>query len=78
MTGCFRFDTVSNVKIYTDYGSEKNRKYMQMAYEAFMEKFRTLNIDRYEIVTGRGWPTVTCHSGPEVFALSVYGEVAPI
>ena len=67
-----------NVKIYTDYGSEKNRKYMQMAYDAFMEKFRTLNIGAYEVVTGRGWPTVTCHSGPEVFALSVYGEVTPI
>ncbi len=67
-----------NVKIYTDYGSVKNRKYMQMAYEAFMKKFRSLNISQYEVVTGRGWPTVTCHSGPEVFALSVYGEVTPI
>ena len=74
----FIMDRRHNVKIYTDYGSVKNRKYMQMAYEAFMEKFRTLNISNYEVVTGRGWPTVTCHSGPEVFALSVYGEVTPI
>ena len=74
----FIVDRRHNVKIYTDYGSEKNRKYMQMAYEAFMQKFRTLSIDNYEIITGRGWPTVTCHSGPEVFALSVYGEVEPI
>lgn len=71
-------DRRHNVKIYTDYGSVKNRKYMQMAYEAFMKKFRTLNIKKHEIVTGRGWPTVTCHSGPEVFALSVYGEVEAI
>ncbi len=70
----FIVDRRHNVKIYTDYGSRKNRKYMQMAYEVFMQKFRTLNIQNYEIVTGRGWPTVTCHSGPEVFALSVYGE----
>ena len=74
----FLVDRRHNVKIYTDYGSEKNRKYMQIAYEAFMEKFRTLNIKNYEIINGRGWPTVTCHSGPEVFALSVYGEMAPI
>lgn len=74
----FILDRRHNIKIYTDYGSVKNRKYMQIAYEAFMEKFRTLNISNYEVVTGRGWPTVTCHSGPEVFALSVYGEVTPI
>ncbi len=74
----FIMDRRHNVKIYTDYGSEKNRKYMQMAYDVFMEKFSTLNIGAYEVVTGRGWPTVTCHSGPEVFALSVYGEVTPI
>ncbi len=74
----FLVDRRHNVKIYTDYGSEKNRKYMQIAYEAFMQKFRTLNIKNYEIINGRGWPTVTCHSGPEVFALSVYGELAPI
>lgn len=67
-----------NVKIYTDYGSSKNRKYMQMAYEAFMEKFRTLNIKPYQVVSGRGWPTATWHSGPEVFVLSVYGERFPI
>ena len=67
-----------NVKIYTDYGSEKNRKYMQMAYESFMDKFKMLGIEDYKIVTGRGWPTVTCHSGPEVFSLSVYGEATPI
>ncbi len=74
----FLVDRRHNVKIYIDYGSGKNRKYMQIAYEAFMDKFRTLNIKNYEVINGRGWPTVTCHSGPEVFALSVYGEVSPI
>jgi hypothetical protein len=24
------------------------------------------------------WPTVTCHSGPEVFSLSVFGEEKPM
>ena len=74
----FILDRPHNVKIYTDYGSTRNRKYMQMAYEAFMRKFLPLNLKGYEIYTGRGWPTVTCHSGPEVFALSVYGEREPI
>lgn len=68
----------NNVKIYADYGSEKNRPYMQMAFDAFMQKFRTLHIKDYEVISGRGWPTVTCHSGPEVFALAVYGEDLPI
>lgn len=70
----FLLDRPHNVKIYTDYGSNKNRKYMQMAYEAFMKKFLPLKLENYQILSGRGWPTVTCHSGPEVFALSVYGE----
>jgi DegV family protein with EDD domain len=74
----FIADRRHNVKIYAAYGSEKNSKYLQIAYDAFMEKFQTLNIRNYEIVNGRGWPTVTCHSGPEVFALSVYGEATPI
>jgi DegV family protein with EDD domain len=74
----FIVDRRHNVKIYADFGLEKNRKYMLMAYEAFLQKLRTLNIGNYELITGRGWPTVTCHSGPEVFALSVYGETEPI
>lgn len=67
-----------NVKIYKDYGSEKNRVFMEKAFDRFMEKFRSLNIRNFEVISGRGWPTVTCHSGPEVFALSVYGETEPI
>jgi DegV family protein with EDD domain len=67
-----------NVKVYADFGSEKNRNYMLMAYEAFMRKYQKLNIGDCEIITDRGWPTVACHSGPDVFALSVYGETAPI
>jgi DegV family protein with EDD domain len=74
----FIADRRHNVKIYAAFGSEKNRKYMLMAYETFMHKFRKLNISDCEIITDRGWPTVTCHSGPDVFALSVYGETAPI
>lgn len=67
-----------NVKIYSEFGSDKNQTYMQMAYEAFMQKFIALDIKDYEISFGQGWPTVTCHSGPEVFSLAVYGEPEPI
>jgi hypothetical protein len=47
---------------------------MQMAYETFMKKFIPLDRKNYQVLNDRGWPTVVCHSGPEVFALSVYGE----
>ncbi|MGD9248707.1 MAG: DegV family protein, partial [Desulfobacteraceae bacterium] len=67
-------DRPHNVKIFTDYGSTKNQKYMQMAYETFMKKFIPLDRKNYQVLNDRGWPTVVCHSGPEVFALSVYGE----
>lgn len=70
--------TFGNVKIFIDYGSTKTQKYMHMAFESSMKKFVPLNIKDYQIYKGRGWPTVTCHRGPEVFALSVYGEKEPI
>jgi DegV family protein with EDD domain len=67
-----------NIIIHKAYGFDNNKKYMEKTFELFMDKFRLLNVKDYKVVTGRGWPTVTCHSGPEVFAFSVYGEKTPI
>ncbi len=67
-----------NVKIYKAFGSDSNKSYMDQAFERLIAKLPLISIKDYQVVSGRGWPTVTCHSGPEVFALSVYGERNPI
>lgn len=67
-----------NVSIYITYGLEKNKEQMEEAFNIFMEKFEKLNIKDYKIIRGRLRPTIICHSGPEVFGLSVYGEETPI
>ena len=67
-----------NVKIYKAYGSDNNKPYMDQAFERLVTKLPLIPIKAYQVISGRGWPTVTCHSGPEVFALSVYGERNPI
>ncbi len=67
-----------NVKIYKAFGSDNNKPYMDQAFERLMAKLPAIPIQDYQVISGRGWPTVTCHSGPEVFALSVYGERNPI
>lgn len=67
-----------NVKIYKAFGSDNNKPYMEKAFERLMDKLPSIAVKDYQVISGRGWPTVTCHSGPEVFALSVYGERHPI
>ena len=67
-----------NVKIFKAFGSENNKPHMDQAFERLMDKLPLIPIRDYQVHSGRGWPTVTCHSGPEVFALSVYGERNPI
>ena len=67
-----------NVKIYKAFGSDNNKPYMDLAFERLLAKLPMIPIKDYQVISGRGWPTVTCHSGPEVFALSVYGECDPI
>jgi DegV family protein with EDD domain len=67
-----------NVKIYKAYGSDNNKPYMDQAFDRLVAKLPLVPINAYQVISGRGWPTVTCHSGPEVFALSVYGERNPI
>jgi DegV family protein with EDD domain len=67
-----------NVKIFKAYGSDNNKPYMDQAFDRLMSQLPMISISDYQVISGRGWPTVTCHSGPEVFALSVYGERRPI
>lgn len=67
-----------NVKIFKAFGSDNNKPYMDLAFERLLAKLPMIPIKDYQVISGRGWPTVTCHSGPEVFALSVYGERNPI
>lgn len=67
-----------NVKIYKTYGAESNKAFVERAFDRLMGKLHQIPIKDYEVISGRGWPTVTCHTGPEVFALSVYGERSPI
>lgn len=66
-----------NIKIYKVHGFDNNKVQEDHVFEMFMEKFEKLNYD-YELVEGRIWPTVACHSGPEVFGLAVYGEENPL
>ena len=67
-----------NVKIYKAYGADSNKAFVDRAFDRLMSKLHQVPIKDYEVISGRGWPTVTCHTGPEVFALSVYGERQPI
>jgi DegV family protein with EDD domain len=66
-----------NIKIYKVHGFEKNKEQEDAVFNKFMEKFEKLNY-KYELIEGQIWPTVACHSGPEVFGLAVYGEENPI
>ncbi len=43
-----------------------------------MDRFEKLGVEPDIIIEGRVWPTVACHSGPEGFAIGVYGEQSPI
>lgn len=67
-----------NVKIFKTYGADNNKSYMDQAFERLVAKLPMIPIKDYQVISGRAWPTITCHSGPEVFALSVYGERNPI
>jgi len=67
-----------NVKIFKAYGADSNKPFVDKAFDQLMSQLHRVPIKDYEVISGRGWPTVTCHTGPEVFALSVYGESRPI
>lgn len=67
-----------NVKIYKAWGADSNKPFTDQAFDRLIDKLPQISIKDYQVISGRGWPTVTCHTGPEVFALSVYGERNPI
>ena len=67
-----------NVKIYKAYGADSNKVFVDQAFDRLTSKLHQIPIQDYAVISGRGWPTVTCHTGPEVFALAVYGERHPI
>jgi DegV family protein with EDD domain len=67
-----------NVKIFKAYGADNNKAFIDRAFDRLTSKLSRTGVRDYQVVSGRGWPTVTCHTGPEVFALSVYGERNPI
>lgn len=66
------------IKKYKAFGSDNNKPYMDQAFQRLIAKLPMISIKNYQVISGRGWPTETCHSGPDVFALSVYGERNPI
>lgn len=67
-----------NVKIFKGYGAASNKRFMDQAFDRMIAAMPRLAISDYAVVSSRGWPTVTCHTGPEVFTVSVYGERSPI
>lgn len=67
------------IVLYSVYGSQEYRDLMEETREqTFKALENTLGIEpsEIELVTGRIWPTIACHSGPAVFGLACYGEKA--
>lgn len=67
-----------NVKLYFSWGFENNKNPAQKVFYEVMNRFEKLGIEPVNIIEGRVWPTVACHSGPEGFAVGVYAEKRPI
>ncbi len=67
-----------NIRIYLEYGLDRNKRQVEAVYEAFMKKFKGLDIGRHEARRSRLWPTVANLSGPETYGFAVYGEKRPI
>lgn len=66
-----------SITLYSIYGSEEYLTVMHETTEWLIESIESrLGISRsdIELVSGRIWPTIACHSGPAVFGLACYGE----
>ncbi|WP_292598489.1 DegV family protein [Mesotoga sp. UBA6090] len=66
-----------SITLYSIYGSEEYLGVMKETTERAIEAIEmNLGISRKEIelISGRIWPTIACHSGPAVFGLACYGE----
>ncbi|HQQ56877.1 MAG TPA: DegV family protein, partial [Mesotoga sp.] len=66
-----------NVVLYSIYGSEEYLPMMEETRDrAIVSLKEALGIrpEDLELINGRIWPTIACHSGPAVFGLACYGE----
>lgn len=67
----------SNLTLYGIHGMEEYKDLHEQALGRTIEMLEEklgLTRDDFEIVEGRIWPTVACHSGPAVFGVACYGE----
>lgn len=70
----FLKDKPNNIKIYYTHGFEENKESLKLLENLLKEKLDSLNITDYKTIRGRLYPTIACHSGPDVIGLAVYGE----
>lgn len=64
-----------NLKIVAAWGDDRTRVWMEKAAAGLRQRLGETGTPFSE---DRVWPTIACHSGPEVFSLAVYGEASPI
>lgn len=65
------------IVLYSIYGSAEYKSIMEETLNKTIEAIEgSLGVEpgAIELVTGRIWPTIACHSGPAVFGLACYGE----
>jgi len=68
-----------NKRMYLIYGFKEYKNYMEKTLNLINKKLTAEKMDLIEdIMIGRIWPTVACHSGPAVFGISCYGEETEI
>ncbi|MBN2220060.1 MAG: DegV family protein [Kosmotogaceae bacterium] len=73
----FLHDRRKSITLYSIYGSEEYLAVMDETTEKIIELIESslgIRRDDIELVRGRIWPTIACHSGPAVFGLACYGE----
>jgi len=66
-------------RLYIIYGFKEYKSYMEKTLNLIQKKASDVGIEGLDdIMVGRIWPTVACHSGPSVFGVSCYGEETEI
>ena len=66
-----------NLTLYAIHGQEEYKDLQDQVLDRTLELIRErlgLTSADFEIINGRIWPTVACHSGPAVFGIACYGE----
>lgn len=68
-----------NVTLSFGYGLQENIVELEKLKTNFMERFETLGIKDHKVLSNmRLRPTLTCHSGPDILTVAVYGEKPPM